>query len=441
MENRNLVYPKETLYFIICCLVSIGFYVALFFSLILIPIAAGLFLLSLFFHAVMIGSIRGNGVKVSKEQFPDVYERIDALSLEMRLPRTPDVYIIQSEGALNAFATRFFGRDVVVLYSEVFELARQQGEKELDFIIAHELAHIKRRHLWKSWLTLPAAWVPFLSNAYSRAAEYTCDRYAAHFIEDGEAAKRALTILGVGKILYTEVNEEAYVKQIKQETNPFVWLAEKLSTHPALPKRIQQVGQFLRLPTATDYRTPKGKVVVGAGVLTVASIALAAGGAYAVEKMDTSGWFSDLAEEALMEEDIAADEEITGETDVMLAALSGDTSSLERLIDEGADIHALNSNGETALHYATGNGQLETAEMLLEAGADPNLEDDAAYTPLWNAYEMGNPDMARLLIRYGADPNQEDMFGETVREVAESEGDNAFLTIFNEEKPDASLVN
>lgn len=441
MENRNLVYPKETIYFIICCLVSIGFYVTLFFSIVLIPIAAGLFLLSLFFHALMIGSIRGNGVKVSREQFPDVYERIEALSFEMRLPKMPDVFIVQSEGALNAFATRFFGRDVVVLYSEIFELARQQGEKELDFIIAHELAHIKRRHLWKGWLTLPAAWIPFLSNAYSRAAEYTCDRHAAHFIGDGEAAKRALTILGVGKRLYTEVNEEAYVRQIKQETNPFVWLAEKLSTHPTLPKRIQHIGQFLRLPGATDYRTPKGKIVAGISVIAAAFIALGIGSAYAVEKVSTSSWFADLAEETWTDEELMADEEMTDETDVMLAAFSGDTSSLQRLIEEGADIHAVNSNGETALHYASGNGQLETAEQLLKAGADPNTEDDGAYTPLWNAYEMGDEELVRLLIRYGADPNQEDIYGETVRGVAESEGDDAFLTIFDEEKPDASLVN
>ncbi|WP_082220173.1 M48 family metallopeptidase [Domibacillus robiginosus] len=441
MENRNVVYPKETLYFIICCLFSIGCYLALFFSIVLIPIAAVFILLSFFFHALMVGSIRGNGVKVSREQFPDVYERIETLSLDMRLSKTPDVFIIQSEGALNAFATRFFGRDVVVLYSEVFELARQQGEKELDFIIAHELAHIKRRHLWKSWLTLPAAWVPFLSNAYSRAAEYTCDRHAAHFTGDGEAAKRALTILGVGKVLYSEVNEEAYVRQIKQESNPFVWLAEKLSTHPALPKRIQHVGQFMRLPGATDYHMPKGKTAAGIAVMAAAFIALSAGSAYAVEKLSTSSWFADLAEETWADEELMPDEEVTGETDAMLAASSGDISSLQRLIEEGADIHALNSNGETALHYASTYGELEAAELLLKAGADPNIEDEGAYTPLWNAYSIGDEQMARLLIRYGADPNQEDMYGETVREVAESEGDDTFLTIFDEEKPDASSVN
>lgn len=435
MENRNLVYPRETIYFIVCCFVSSGLYVGLFFSVLFLPVILGLFLLSLFFHALMIGSIRGNGVRVSEAQFPDVYDRIQALSLDMRLKKVPDVFIVQSEGALNAFATRFFGRDVVVLYSEVFELARQQGEKELEFIIAHELAHVKRRHLWKSWLTLPASWIPFLSEAYSRAAEYTCDRHAAHYVNDGKAAKNALTILGVGKVLYREVNEEAYVRQIEQESNPFVWLAEKLSTHPVLPKRIQHIGQFLRLPGSTNYQSHKGKVIAGVGAIFVAGSIVIAGGVYALSKMDTAGVFSDL-----MEDDFIA-EDVTGETDAMLAASSGDIPSLEEMIDEGADIDALNSNGETALHYAVNDGQLETAALLLEAGADPNVEDDYTFTPLWSAYSNGDEEMAALLVRYGADPDLEDAEGDTVRGYAEMDEEDGFLAIFKGEESDDNLVN
>ena len=435
LENRNLVHPKETIYFILCCLVSVGLYIVLFFFILFFPVIIGLFLLSLFFHAVMIGSIRGNGVKLSEQQFPDVYERVQKLSQKMRLKKVPDVFIVQSEGAFNAFATRFFGRDVVVLYSEVFELARQQGEKELEFIIAHELAHIKRRHLWKSWLTLPASWIPFLSEAYSRAAEYTCDRYAAHFANDGQAAKNALTILGVGKVVYREVNEGAYVRQIEEESNPFVWLAEKWSAHPVLPKRIQHIGQFLRLPETTNYQSPKGKVIAGIVAVAAAGSLVTAGGVYALSKIDAAGLFADLMEEEFMTE------EVTGETDVMMAASSGDTSSLKNLIEEGADLGALNSNGETALHYAVNNRQVESAKLLLEAGADPNIEDSYAYTPLWITYDNGDEEMAQLLMQYGADPDQEDMYGETVRGIAKEDEDNQFLSIFSKENANDSLVD
>lgn len=147
----------------------------------------------------MLGSIRGNGVRISEHQFPEVYERVKVMSEQMGLAKVPDVFVIQSEGILNAFATRFWGRNMVVLYSEIFDLGREQGKEELDFIIAHELAHVRRRHVWKNILIAPAQFIPFLAQAYSRSCEYSCDREAAFITNNPVAAKRALTILSIGK--------------------------------------------------------------------------------------------------------------------------------------------------------------------------------------------------------------------------------------------------
>src|SRR5690606_40120378 len=60
-------------------------------------------LLLLFSNALMLGSIRGNGIRIHERQFPDVYESVQTLSKEMGLKAVPDVFVIQSEGALNAF--------------------------------------------------------------------------------------------------------------------------------------------------------------------------------------------------------------------------------------------------------------------------------------------------------------------------------------------------
>ncbi|HSI66570.1 MAG TPA: M48 family metallopeptidase, partial [Planococcus sp. (in: firmicutes)] len=160
MNQKNIKSSRETVYFTISLIASILVYILAAVSIIGIGIALIIFAIALFMNAVMLGSIRGNGVRIHERQFPDVYERIQTLAKEMDLKKVPDVFVIQSEGALNAFATRFFGRDMVVLYSEVFELAREQGNDELDFILAHELAHIKRRHVWKNIIILPAALIP-----------------------------------------------------------------------------------------------------------------------------------------------------------------------------------------------------------------------------------------------------------------------------------------
>jgi Zn-dependent protease with chaperone function len=78
----------------------------------------------------------------------------------MNINKIPDMYVIESGGILNAFAARFFGRNMVVFYSDIFELIEDQREDEVVFILAHELAHIKRNHITKFMIILPSLWIP-----------------------------------------------------------------------------------------------------------------------------------------------------------------------------------------------------------------------------------------------------------------------------------------
>ncbi|SMB93696.1 Peptidase family M48 [Desulfonispora thiosulfatigenes DSM 11270] len=144
LSCRELVHRKERIFFILAIVVSIITYLSLIFSVIgIIFLSIGI-LFSLFLHALMLGSIRSNGVRLSPQQFPQIYSKVAELCKTMDIPIMPDIYVLESSGILNAFATRFFGRNMVVLYSTIFELIESGEEDELSFIIAHELAHIKR---------------------------------------------------------------------------------------------------------------------------------------------------------------------------------------------------------------------------------------------------------------------------------------------------------
>lgn len=423
MDNTKIQSNRETVYFIISLLFSILIYAAAVVSIIGIAIALTIFVILLFANAIMLGSIRGNGVRIHERQFPDVYERVQILAKQMELKKVPDVFVVQSEGALNAFATRFFGRDMVVLYSEVFELAREQGQDELDFIIAHELAHVKRRHVWKNLLILPAGFIPFLSEAYSRSCEYTCDRHAAFTIQNAAAAKRALTLLGIGKKTYLEVNEDAYREQIATETNAVVWLSEVLSTHPRLPKRIQAIGQFDN-SDAKFYEPDHGKIVLGAtlmvgavGAVYFLTIALFAGGAFAFSQF-------------LPNIDSAIEESFTigGETPLMTAAYMGDLSVVEELIANGEDIQAKDSEGADALMYATYYGELAIISSLLDAGADPNTADFST-TALGSAVLYDEYESALLLVENGADPALAGPDGLSAMDYIGAENEAEFLEL------------
>lgn len=244
----ELVHPKERLYFSLCVVISVLLY-ALLAVVIIKNVEAGAFLLYLIafallgflIHALFIGHIRGNAVRLSPRQFPDLYELAAKHSATLGIA-TPDIYLMQAGGVLNAFATRFLRRHFVVLYSDVMELALGKGEAALGFVLAHELGHVQRKHLKRRWLLYPSMFVPFLRSAYSRACEYTCDRIGS-FCEPG-GARDGLLVLAAGKHLYLDVDATEYMRQIETERGFWVWYAEIISSHPNLPKRLAAVEPY-----------------------------------------------------------------------------------------------------------------------------------------------------------------------------------------------------
>jgi Zn-dependent protease with chaperone function len=208
-------------------------------------------MLGLFAHGLALGRIRGNAVRVSERQFPQLHRLAAAHARRLGLKRVPDMYVIESGGLLNAFATRFLGRDFVILYSNVLELALEQGEAAVSFILGHELAHVWRGHLKHRWLTTPGRLLPYLGAAYSRACEYTCDRIGAYCQPDG--AITGLLVLAAGKQLHAHVDVKEYAAQAETDQGFWVRRAEVISSHPLLPKRI---AALLKAGIAIPARSP-----------------------------------------------------------------------------------------------------------------------------------------------------------------------------------------
>ena len=236
---QDLVHSKEKIDFGICLVISVLIYVGLIVSMIGIIYIVGGVLIGLMIHGLLIGHLRGNAIRVTSRQFPEVLAATTELARKLEMP-VPTVYVLQSGGALNAFATRFIGRDFVVLYSDVLEVAYLQGEAAVRFIVAHELAHIKRGHLRWRWAIYPGLMVPFLGTAYSRACEYTCDSFGAYCQPDGAVA--GLLVLAAGGKLYRRVDTHEYCRQTDTDGGFWTSFAEILSTHPNLAKRVLAVS-------------------------------------------------------------------------------------------------------------------------------------------------------------------------------------------------------
>lgn len=94
-------------------------------------------------------------------------------------------------------------------------------------------------------------------------------------------------------------------------------------------------------------------------------------------------------------------------TALSLAAGSGDTEVVARLLSQGADPNYVGSMAGHALNTALLCEQLEVARQLIEAGADVNLRSPRGHaTPpiVWAAYnQRGDESVARALLARGAD--------------------------------------
>lgn len=415
-SEKDLVYGKEKVYFGLLLGASILVYIMMLFSIVGIVILAAIFLFYWFLHNLTMVSIRKNGVKISEQQFPKFYEQAVAVAQKMNVHTVPDIYVVQSGGILNAFATKFGTKNMVVLYSDIFALIEEQGEQEILYVLAHEFAHIKRKHVGYGWLLMPGLMVPFLGGAYSRACEFTCDRYAAHYSESYDAAKNALTMLAIGPQLYKQVDQTVFTQQIASESGMFGWIDELLATHPNLPRRIHALDLFFNKAETNVIKTSKKGPILAVIMLTLMTLLVIGGTSWLILKMNSLASF---ATEDYEDVDYYGMDSMN---ELMVAVVEGDVETVDVYVTDEAMLDEMNENGYTAVHLAVLTNNYEAATTLLAHGADPNTLDAYDYTPLMEAASYGDVEMVEILLAGGADKELTGEGGSTPYELATEYG-------------------
>ncbi len=234
----DLVTTKEKVYFAIILALNIAVILLSIISIVFIFYIILFALFGLIMQGFFLGYIQGNAVKLSQKQYPEVFEMAQELTLKLGMNKMPDFYLLESGGLLNAAASKFISRDFVIIYSDVLEIAYQDkdGMDALKFIIAHELVHVKRDHVFKHMALSPTILTPLLGVAYSRACERTCDIISTHLVPEG--AVKGLSLLCAGKGIYKRLNLDEYLENAKDDNGIWSELSEYFATHPHLFKRI-----------------------------------------------------------------------------------------------------------------------------------------------------------------------------------------------------------
>jgi len=138
------------------------------------------------------------------------------------------------------------------------------------------------------------------------------------------------------------------------------------------------------------------------------------------------------------------------QTALHLAAKASNLEILRMLLEQGADIHAKDSDGRTTLHLAISNS--DAVRMLVRSGADVEAKDKDERTPLHHAcvsscfsrpghYSEETVEVVKRLLENGAQIMARDCKGQTPLHVAASRGDLNLIIILRDRGADIKAVD
>ena len=240
LNPSNLTLPKEQTYFIILAVFSALVWLVCIFSIVPIVglIIAGF--VGWLAHGLLIARIKSEAVKLDANQMPELAAAFAEICAKLNLKSVPELYLMQSGGILNAFATRHCARNFVVIYSDILEAYGPQSG-EIKFLLGHEIGHIRSNHIFKNMLLVPGLFLPLIGAAYNRACESSCDRHGAFASGDAAASVTAMMILSGGKQAGRELMADAFSNQHHVARGFFISLHELFSAYPTLSKRVSDL--------------------------------------------------------------------------------------------------------------------------------------------------------------------------------------------------------
>lgn len=125
---------------------------------------------------------------------------------------------------------------------------------------------------------------------------------------------------------------------------------------------------------------------------------------------------------------------------LMYAATNGDTATVKKLLDEGANPNRSDKTGLSPLMAAAYSGQDSVVRILIENRSDIDAKDSSGYTALMFAANAGKGECAKLLVKHGADINAKDNDGSTPLMFAAQHGYNEIVSFLLEKGANPLVV-
>jgi BRCA1-associated RING domain protein 1 len=126
-----------------------------------------------------------------------------------------------------------------------------------------------------------------------------------------------------------------------------------------------------------------------------------------------------------------------GETPLHSAAIKGDLSQVDRLLNEGADPNVTDNAGWTPLHEACNHGYHDIVKRLISNGALVNIPGYNNDTPLHDAIRNSHYHIVPTLLESGANGSLRNSQGLTPRQLT---GNKSLMGLFDTPSPNKDEV-
>lgn len=287
------------------------------------------------------------------------------------------------------------------------------SRQELQRVLDHELAHVRRRDQWLMLLQKLIEALYFFHPAVRYATrrldderEISCDdraalgqrnRYAGNLIRicQAIAAKPSPAVLAVGAVrspnqlsrriaclVDGKRNHAPDASRASVALSALLLVAAMAFATEFMPCVAKaEEPQYQRESERRDFGTP----LIGAA---------AAGDVALMRELIESG--ADVKE---------AFTRFEPRTPLNAAARGGHLDAVRLLLNRGAEVDRVVPGDATALIDAARNGHVDVVALLLESGADANRAVRGDGSPLIAAATSGRAEAVRLILAQGADPN------------------------------------
>jgi Zn-dependent protease with chaperone function len=190
----------------------------------------------------------GTLVRVSRRQFPEIYEAGALAASRLSCPPVP-IYVKRASEQ-NIYTLGLLKQPLIVITSSMID---QMSNESLQFFIGREIGHIRAGHTWLRTLLRPlGAGIPVIGKLldsvvfgdWMNRTEHTADRAGLIACNSLTVSISTMLKFGVGTSLFQKLDIREFLEQINDVRSVGGRVTEIVAEQPYLIQRIRRLVRF-----------------------------------------------------------------------------------------------------------------------------------------------------------------------------------------------------